>query len=124
MNSLEAWLFTIARREADRMLTRQKQTRHHDLAGVPAIQQPVVSATLELDNREELDSAFAGLPVVDREILELHVYGGLTFREIADVTDTPQGTVATRYRSVIARLRKRLNAVSASSTESIRETKQ
>lgn len=124
VKSLEAWLFTIARREADRLLARQNQTRHNDLAGMPAIQQPVVSAVPELDNREELESALAVLSVVDREILELHIYGGLTFREVAEVTASPQGTVATRYRSAIAKLRKRMNAASASPTEPVTETKQ
>jgi RNA polymerase sigma-70 factor (ECF subfamily) len=124
VNSVDAWLFTIARREADRMLARQKQTRHNDLAGVSAVQQPVVSAALDLDNREELEVALAEQTSVDREIVELYFYGGLTFREIAEVTETPQGTVATRYRSVMAKLRKRLNVASASRAEPIKETNQ
>jgi RNA polymerase sigma-70 factor (ECF subfamily) len=124
VNNLEAWLFTIARCEADRMMARQNMTTHQDLAGVPAIDQPVVLALPELDNREELETAFAGLSSAEHEILELHFYGGLTFREIAEVTETPQGTVATRYRSVIAKLRKRLSVTSASRAEPIKETNQ
>jgi RNA polymerase sigma-70 factor (ECF subfamily) len=41
----------------------------------------------------------------DREIVELKIYGGLAFREIADVTGLPQGTVATRYRRALESLR-------------------
>ena len=36
-----------------------------------------------------------------REIVELKIYGDLTFREISEVTGLPQGTVATRYRSAL-----------------------
>ena len=35
--------------------------------------------------------------------------GGLTLAEIAEVTGTPPGTVATRYRTAIARLRQWLS---------------
>jgi DNA-directed RNA polymerase specialized sigma24 family protein len=33
------------------------------------------------------------------------IFGGLTFREIADVAGLPQGTVATRYRRALESLR-------------------
>ncbi len=41
----------------------------------------------------------------DRELVELKVFVGLTFREIADVLGLPQGTVATRYRRALELLR-------------------
>lgn len=122
VNSLEAWLFTIARRESDRLLARKERTGHSDVAGVSNSQQLVASASAELDNRDELEAVFAELTAVDREILELHFYGGLTFREISEVTETPQGTVATRYRSAMARLRKRWNPVSTTLVDATRET--
>jgi RNA polymerase sigma-70 factor (ECF subfamily) len=40
-----------------------------------------------------------------REVVELKVYAGLTFREISAVTGLPQGTVATRYRSALEKMR-------------------
>ena len=33
------------------------------------------------------------------------IYGNLTFREISEVTGLPQGTVATRYRSALEKMR-------------------
>lgn len=122
VNSLEAWLFTIARREADRLLARKSRTRHGDLVEVSGSHAPVAPAPTDLDDRDEIEVAFAELTAVDREILELHFYGGLTFREIAEVTETPQGTVATRYRSAMARLRKRLTTVSVMPADAARET--
>ena len=40
-----------------------------------------------------------------REIVELKIYADLTFREISEVTGLPQGTVATRYRSALEKMR-------------------
>ena len=40
-----------------------------------------------------------------REIVELKTYAGLTFQQISRVTGLPQGTVATRYRSALAKMK-------------------
>ena len=55
-----------------------------------------------------LAAAIARLPNEQREIVELKTSGQLTFREIAEVLDVPQGTVATRYRAALARLKEQL----------------
>jgi len=115
---------SAARREADRLLVRSKRTGHTDLACVSDGHEVAARTTTELDDRDEIEAAFTELTAVEREILEMHFYGGLTFREIAEVTETPQGTVATRYRSAMARLRKRMDPVSATPVDAIRETKQ
>jgi len=47
----------------------------------------------------------SGLDANHREVVELRTYAGLTFFEIAEVTGLPQGTVATRYRTALQRLR-------------------
>jgi RNA polymerase sigma-70 factor (ECF subfamily) len=124
VNSLESWMFTIARREANRILTRSNRTRHSGLADAGELQQPVMQDQRDMDDREELETALAGLTTAEREILELHVYGGLTFREVAEVTETPPGTIATRYRSAVAKLRGRLHVASVSASKSVKETKQ
>ena len=40
-----------------------------------------------------------------REVVELKVFADLTFREISEVTGLAQGTVATRYRSALEKMR-------------------
>jgi RNA polymerase sigma-70 factor (ECF subfamily) len=62
----------------------------------------------ELRLRETAELVAIGLSRLDadrREVVELKTYAGLTFAEIAEVTGLPQGTVATRYRTALARLR-------------------
>ncbi len=53
---------------------------------------------------ETVAGALGGLSDELREIVELKTYVGLTFHQIAAVTGLPQGTVATRYRSALAKM--------------------
>ena len=61
--------------------------------------------SLAREAAEELTAALMRLPIDQREIVELETTGGLTLAEIAEITGLPPGTVATRYRTAIARLR-------------------
>ena len=52
-----------------------------------------------------MNSALANLPESQRKVLELAYFGGLTQTEIAERLAEPLGTVKTRMRSGIQRLR-------------------
>ena len=58
-----------------------------------------------IETAEWVAASLARLNVDLREIVELKIYAGLTFREISEVTGLPQGTVATRYRSALEKMR-------------------
>lgn len=45
----------------------------------------------------------------DREVVELHLHGRLTFHEIATICEEPLQTVASRFRRAIEKLRKMLD---------------
>jgi len=51
------------------------------------------------------------LPAPQKEALELAFFGGLTHREVADRTDAPLGTVKSRIRSAIGKLRDALGPI-------------
>jgi RNA polymerase sigma-70 factor (ECF subfamily) len=57
------------------------------------------------EDAEAVALALARLTADDRELVELKIYAGLTFREMAQVTGRPQASVATRYRRALASLR-------------------
>jgi RNA polymerase sigma-70 factor (ECF subfamily) len=57
------------------------------------------------ETAETVRAALERLPMEQREIVELKAFGGLTLKEIAAVTALPPGTVATRYRTALERLR-------------------
>ena len=54
-------------------------------------------------------SALAGLPAPQRQALELAYFGGLTQQEIAIKTGTPLGTIKTRMRLGLLKLRDELH---------------
>ena len=58
-----------------------------------------------IETAEWVVASLARLSGGQREVVELKIYGNLTFREISEVTGLPQGTVATRYRSALEKMR-------------------
>ncbi len=102
VENLTAYVFTVARHEAAR-LQKQRATEARVLAAKPLGEPEDTTAACEA--AELVTLALAKLPTEQREIVELKAYAGLTLREIAEVTALPAGTVATRYRTALARLR-------------------
>jgi RNA polymerase sigma factor (sigma-70 family) len=59
----------------------------------------------DIAERDRLRRALATLPDDQRRALVLAVYGGRTAREISELDDVPLGTVKTRIRTAMIRLR-------------------
>jgi RNA polymerase sigma-70 factor, ECF subfamily len=70
------------------------------LESVAAAGEPVSPET-----RLALDRSVRALAPDQREVLHLHAFVGLTFREIADATGDSHNTVASRYRYALDKLR-------------------
>lgn len=66
---------------------------------------PEQDHTLKLD----LEAAMQRLTSLQRQIITLHINGGLTFREIADIVGAPLGTVLWRYQAAVSKLRNYLS---------------
>jgi RNA polymerase sigma-70 factor (ECF subfamily) len=56
-----------------------------------------------------LQNALKDLPEEQREAVFLKIWSGMTFVEIAEITETPLNTVASRYRYALEKLRERLD---------------
>ena len=70
------------------------------LEAIPEAAQPV-----PLEDRLALDAGIRALPPEQREVVHLHVFEGLTFKEVAAATGEPANTVASRYRYALEKLR-------------------
>ena len=59
--------------------------------------------------RLDIEDALSSLGLSDRQIVALHLNGGLTFRETAEIMDIPLGTVLWRYGRALKALREKLS---------------
>jgi RNA polymerase sigma-70 factor (ECF subfamily) len=136
--SLIAWLSTIARNRAiDRLRALGRRPAPLALSALAlagasesasddardallAAATPVAGVTpapdpeLEVDLAElrtEVDRALAGIPEQERQVIQLAYYDELSQSEIAERLAWPLGTVKTRTRRALARLRDALGGV-------------
>jgi RNA polymerase sigma-70 factor (ECF subfamily) len=65
----------------------------------------------DLDLAEHVKKAVAGLPDDERRAIQLAYFGGHTYREVATMLDQPEGTVKSRIRAGLKRMRASLGAV-------------
>jgi RNA polymerase sigma-70 factor, ECF subfamily len=110
----EAWLITMTRsRGIDKLRSRRRRDEMVRPADTPdRLPEPAVaeSAAGPAEARATLGGAFADLPTAQRRVLELAYFDGLTQSEIAARLGEPLGTVKTRMRSGLERLRSALDA--------------
>jgi RNA polymerase sigma-70 factor (ECF subfamily) len=58
----------------------------------------------------QVREAIEMLNKAEREAIELAFFGGLTYREVADVLDEPEGTIKSRIRLGLQRMRRSLGS--------------
>jgi RNA polymerase sigma-70 factor, ECF subfamily len=66
---------------------------------------------MQLAEAETVRAALADLADGEREAIELAYFGGHTYREVATLLDQPEGTVKSRIRAGLKRMRASLGAV-------------
>lgn len=106
--TVRAWAMTIAHRRAVDRVRSSAASRSRDAydaarpAPAPATPEEAVGDRIEqLRVRRALDS----LSDRQREAVELAYYAGHTYREVAALLDVPEGTIKTRIRDGLIRLR-------------------
>ena len=111
--SAAAWLVILARSRAiDRRRFRTAQMRTsasvEQLREVTCSRPNPESVAIAGQKRQAVMRALEAVPWEQRQALELSFFSGLTHPEIADELGEPLGTVKTRIRLAVARLRELL----------------
>jgi len=115
---LLSWLLTITHHRAIDELRRRRSQPEVDglqeqLAAVEEADADPSKSLVQVEEREAVQQALAQLPEAQRRPIELAYYGGLTQVEIAQLLREPLGTIKTRMRLGMQKLR----ALLASETE-------
>jgi len=105
--SAMAWVAAIAHRRAvDRVRSEQRSARRERRAAPAAIAYDEVAEAVEANlDRERVRRCLGALTELQRQAVTLAYYGGYTYREVAGLLGVPPGTVGTRMRDGLIRLR-------------------
>ena len=106
--SAATWIFTIARNRKSDAIRKMRRPEPEDLSWGPE-EEPDQADTLALQQETRaLEEAMASLPDKQRELIEKAYFGDLSHSEIAAETGLPLGTIKSRIRLALDRLRHKL----------------
>lgn len=106
--SVATWIFTIARNRRIDVLRRDRRPEPEDLPWGPEPEPDQLDALALQQDTERLGQALAELPDEQRVLIERAYFGDLSHSEIATTTGLPLGTIKSRIRLALEKLRQKL----------------
>lgn len=103
--SVATWIFTIARNRRIDVLRRERRPEPEDLAWGPEAEPEQVDVLALQQESELLGKALRELPDAQRQLVEKAYFGDMSHSEIAAETGLPLGTIKSRIRLALERLR-------------------
>lgn len=103
--SVSTWVFTIARNRRIDALRRARRPEPEDLPWGPDAEPDQADVFLVREEMKHLGSALAQLPDKQRSLIERAYYGDLSHAELAAETGLPLGTIKSRIRLALDKLR-------------------
>ncbi len=101
-----AWLYRVVRTGALSAARAERRRRQHEAAAAaPGWFLPAEEAALD---GEAATAALQALPAELREPLVAHLWGGLTFEQVGELTGVSSSTAHRRYLAALSALRERL----------------
>lgn len=113
LGTFRGWIVALAHaRSVDAVRSEAARRRREDRVAELTPTQ-VQADGYQVAVRRELRSTVAGLPAAERDAIVATYFGGLSYREAAEVLGAPEGTIKSRIRAGLRRLRVGLEAVEA-----------
>ncbi len=107
--SVKGYVLTVAHRRAiDRVRSAQSSTDRELRVGRSSVERDFDQVSEAVEHKMEVQQvrrALGVLTTLQREAVQLAYYGGYTHREVSDLLGVPLGTVKTRLRDGLIRLR-------------------
>lgn len=103
--SVATWIFTIARNRRIDALRRARRPEPEELPWGPEPEPDQAEVLVLQEESEALGAALATLPEKQRVLIEKAYFGDLSHSEIAEQTGLPLGTIKSRIRLALDRLR-------------------
>jgi RNA polymerase sigma factor (sigma-70 family) len=103
--SVATWVFTIARNRRIDALRKQRRPEPEELDWGPEPEPDQAEVLVLQQESEKLTEALRLLPDKQRELIERAYFGELSHSEIAAETGLPLGTIKSRIRLALERLR-------------------
>lgn len=107
--SVATWIFTIARNRRIDLLRRDRRPEPEALDWMDGDEPDQADVYLAAEESRVLSRALAELPEKQRILIQRAYYGDLTHSEIAAETGLPLGTIKSRIRLALDRLRTKLS---------------
>lgn len=103
--SVATWVFTIARNRRIDVVRRERRPEPEDLPWGPEHEPPPADVVALQQETERLGHAIEALPEPQKDLIRRAFFGDLTHFEIAAETGLPLGTIKSRIRLALERLR-------------------
>ncbi|WP_417524351.1 sigma-70 family RNA polymerase sigma factor [Marinovum sp.] len=103
--SVATWIFTIARNKRIDVLRRQRRPEPEELTWGPGAEPDQADVLALQQESQQLRQAIAGLPEKQRALIQQAYFGEMSHGEIAEATGLPLGTIKSRIRLALDRLR-------------------
>jgi len=103
--SAATWIFTIARNRKIDAIRKQRRPEPEDLTWGPEAEPDQDDVIALQQESAKLTEAIKTLPDKQRVLIEQAYYGDLSHSEIAEQTGLPLGTIKSRIRLALERLR-------------------
>ncbi|MCZ8154444.1 MAG: sigma-70 family RNA polymerase sigma factor [Rhodobacteraceae bacterium] len=107
--SVATWVFTIARNRRIDALRKARRPEPEELPWGPEPEPDQAEVMEAQQDTERLGTALAQLPEKQRALIERAFYGDLSHSEIAAETGLPLGTIKSRIRLALERLRQQMS---------------